>query len=32
MLNNNQERKFKFEKFKENKEILNKRTKIIQVI
>jgi hypothetical protein len=31
MTNNNQERNFKYEKIKENKEIINQRTKLIQV-
>ncbi len=31
MINDNEERKFKYEKLKESKEALKKRTKIIQV-
>lgn len=31
MTNDNKDRKFKFEKIKENKEILSKRIKLIQV-
>lgn len=32
LINNNKERKFKYEKFKESKDLLNKRIKIIQVL